>query len=46
VTATEVNHRPRVELRLPADYRPDGVGNATGALSKVIERELENVGGC
>ncbi|MFC7493439.1 MULTISPECIES: DUF3515 domain-containing protein [unclassified Nocardioides] len=46
VTATEVNHRPRIELRLPSDYRPDGFGNATGALTKVISRELERVGGC
>jgi hypothetical protein len=46
VTATELNYRPRVELQLPADYRPDGFGNATGALSKVIARDLEKTGRC
>jgi hypothetical protein len=46
VTATELNHRPRVELRLPADYRPDGFTNATGALTKLIERDLEKTSRC
>ncbi|WP_275742917.1 DUF3515 domain-containing protein [Nocardioides sp. YIM 152315] len=46
VTATELNHHPRVELRLPSDYRPDGFGNAIGALAKVIARDLDEVDGC
>ena len=46
VTATELNYRPRVELRLPADYRPDGFGNAIGALTQVISREFERTGRC
>ncbi|QWF23959.1 DUF3515 domain-containing protein [Nocardioides sp. LMS-CY] len=46
VTATELNYRPRVELQLPADYRPDGFGNAIGALTQVISREFERTGRC
>ena len=46
VVATELNYRPRVELRLPADYRPDGFGNAIGALTQVIAGELEKTFRC
>jgi len=46
VTATELNHRPRVELSLPGDYRPDGFLNATGALAGVVEQTLEQSSAC
>ena len=46
VPTTELNHRPRIHVVIPGEYRPDGFPNVAGALSKLIDRDLEKVGNC
>jgi hypothetical protein len=46
VTTTELNYRPRVELVVPGEYRPEGFTNSIGALAKLIERDLVKTGRC
>jgi hypothetical protein len=40
VTMTAVGFRPRVEIRLPGDYRPDGFLNTTGAIGRLVSDQL------
>ena len=46
VTMTAVGVRPRVEVFLPGDYRPDGVANAAGRIGGVVADQLEEVRPC
>jgi hypothetical protein len=46
VPTTELNHRPRIHVLIPGEYRPDGFPNVAGALTKLIDRDLEKVGSC
>jgi hypothetical protein len=41
VTMTAVGFRPRVEVLLPGDYRPDGFLDATGTLGRLVSDQLE-----
>jgi len=46
VTMTAVGVRPRVEVFLPGDYRPDGVANASARIGGVVADQLEEVRPC
>jgi hypothetical protein len=46
VTIFAVTHRPVVELRLPAEYRPDGLAAALAELAAPVKRNLDRVGDC
>ena len=46
VTTTELNHRPRVQLLVPGEYRPEGFTNGIGAIGDVIEQRLRRTGHC
>ena len=46
VTMTAVGFRPRVEVFLPGDYRPDGVANASARIGSVVADRLEEVQPC
>ena len=46
VTTTELNYRPRVELVVPGDYRPEGFTNSIGAIGKVVAQDLRRTGRC
>jgi len=46
VTMTAVGVRPRVEVLLPGDYRPDGFLNAAGRIGGVVAEKLEEVRPC
>lgn len=40
VTMTAVGFRPRVEVVLPGDYRPDGFQAVTGTIGRLVSEEL------
>ena len=46
VTIFAVSHRPVVELRLPSDYRPNGLAAALAALAGPVTENLEEVHDC
>jgi hypothetical protein len=46
VTLTAVGFRPRVEVLLPGDYRPDGFTNVSGAIGTVVAEQLDEVTPC
>ncbi|MCB0895534.1 MAG: DUF3515 domain-containing protein [Nocardioides sp.] len=46
VTTTEMNYRPRVELFVPGDYRPEGFTNSIGAIGPLVQQHLKRVGRC
>jgi Protein of unknown function (DUF3515) len=46
VTTTELNYRPRVQLFVPGDYRPDGFVNGTGEIGDLIEQQLRRTAHC
>ena len=46
VTIFAVTHRPLVELRLPAEYRPNGLAAALAELADPIKRHLARVQDC
>ena len=46
VTLFGVTHRPVVEMRLPADYRPDGIAAALAELAAPVKANLEKVQDC
>jgi hypothetical protein len=46
VTMTAVGVRPRVEVFLPGDYRPDGFANASARIGAVVAAQLEEVRPC
>ena len=46
VTMTAVGVRPRVEVFLPGDYRPDGFPNTAGRIGTVVADRLEEVRPC
>ena len=46
VTIFAVTHRPLVELRLPAEYRPNGLAAALAELAEPIKRHLARVQDC
>jgi hypothetical protein len=46
VTIFAVTHRPIVELRLPAEYRPNGLAAALAELAAPIKRHLAKVQDC
>jgi hypothetical protein len=46
VTMTAVGVRPRVEVFLPGDYRPDGFTNASGRIGAVVAEQLDVVRPC
>nr|WP_281385905.1 DUF3515 domain-containing protein [Nocardioides luti] len=46
VTTTELNFRPRVELVIPGDYRPNGFTNSIGEVGKLVVQHLTKVGRC
>ena len=41
VTMTAVEFRPRVEVVLPGDYRPDGFLAVTGTIGRLVSDELD-----
>ena len=46
VTIFAVTHRPVIEMRLPADYRPEGLAAALAELAAPVEGNLEKVQDC
>lgn len=46
VTIFSVTHHPVVELRLPAEYRPEGLAAALAELAAPVKRNLARVGDC
>jgi hypothetical protein len=46
VTTTEMNYRPRVQLFIPGEYRPDGFMNGIGEIGALIEQQLRRTGHC
>ena len=46
VTMTAVGYRPRVQVFLPGEYRPDGFPNAGAAIGAVVDRDLKLVKRC
>ena len=46
VTMTAVGYRPRVQVVLPGDYRPEGFAAVASALGRVVDRDLESVQPC
>ena len=46
VTMTAVGYRPRVQVFLPGQYRPDGFPNAGAAIGAVVDRDLKLVRRC
>ena len=46
VTMTAVGVRPRVEVFLPGDYRPDGFLNTAGRIGAVVAEQLQVVRPC
>ena len=46
VTTTEMNYRPRVELFVPGDYRPEGFTNSIGPIGPLVQQHLKRVGRC
>jgi hypothetical protein len=46
VTIFAVTHRPVVELRLPAEYRPEGLAAALAELAAPVKQNLEQVDDC
>lgn len=46
LTATTAGFRPRVEIALPADYRPNGVAAAMAALAPLVKQHLRLVDDC
>jgi Protein of unknown function (DUF3515) len=46
VTMTAVGYRPRVQVFLPGEYRPDGFPNAGAAIGAVVDRDLKLVQPC
>ncbi|WP_232677888.1 DUF3515 domain-containing protein [Nocardioides sp. R-C-SC26] len=46
VTMTTAGYRPVVELRLPAQYRPDGPAAATAELAAAVKTHTELVEPC
>jgi hypothetical protein len=41
VTMTAVDSRPRVEVFLPGDYRPDGFPAVTGTIGRLVSDQLQ-----
>ena len=46
VTIFAVTYRPVVELRLPGDYRPNGLAAALAELAEPVRRHLSEVQDC
>ena len=46
VTIFAVTHRPVVELRVPGEYRPNGLAAALSEISTPVNRTLEQVDEC
>jgi hypothetical protein len=46
VTMTAVGYRPRVQVVLPGDYRPEGFAAAAATLGRIVDRDLEKVARC
>ncbi len=43
---TAAGYRPRVEILVPADYRPEGGASAMAALAPLVEEHLTKVADC
>ena len=46
VTIFAVTHRPVIEMRVPSDYRPEGLAAALAQLAAPVEGNLEKVQDC
>jgi hypothetical protein len=46
VTFTAVGYRPRVQVFLPGDYRPEGFATVTAVLGKLVGQRLHRVQRC
>lgn len=46
VTITTAGYEPRVEILVPADYRPGGVADAMAALAPLVKQHLTLVEPC
>ena len=46
VTIFAVTHHPVVELRVPSDYRPNGLAAALSEISTTVKQTLERVDSC
>jgi hypothetical protein len=46
ITMTAVGYRPRVQVFLPGDYRPEGFAAAASEIGRVVDRDLEQVEPC
>jgi hypothetical protein len=46
VPMTEMNHRPRVHVLVPAEYRPEGFMDTMATVAEVIARDLQRQGRC
>jgi hypothetical protein len=46
VTMTAVGYRPRVQVFLPGEYRPEGFAAAAAEIGDVVGRDLEKVESC
>ncbi len=46
VTMTAVGYRPRVQVVLPGDYRPEGFMGAAIDIGTIVDKDLERVEPC
>jgi hypothetical protein len=46
VTFTAVGYRPRVQVVLPGEYRPEGFAAVTAVVGRLVGRELHRVQRC
>ena len=46
LTLTTAGYRPRIEVQLPAEYRPNGGPAAMAVLAPLVEEHLELVDAC
>ncbi len=46
VTIFATTHRPLVELKVPAEYRPNGLAASLAELSASVKQDLERVDDC
>lgn len=46
ITATTAGFRPRLEIALPAEYRPNGIAAAMAALAPLVKKHLRLVDAC
>ena len=46
VTMTAVGYRPRVQVVVPGDYRPEGFSDTAATVGRLVDEHLEKVQDC